>query len=553
MKLRPDRDRIDYMNILAIDLGSYSVKISEFHLERKALVLDNHAEYVLSESADDSATENDDEKKDANTALNLEMAHEQHQIIKDYIAKNNFDGKIVFQYPQHLTTSRYLSLPVAHRKKAEQMLPFLLEENLPFPINRAHFTSELFIKNKATFAIVNITHMDQFEAWYESMDQKNITPHLLTSELSLMQSLVEQNRIDGPACILDLGHKTSKAYFIYNRNIVSNHVSHIAGHTINEVISQTYKISYEESVIYKHQNCFFLTDTQYEEVEHDQLEFAKMMKQAVEPLILEMKRWMLGYRVQYINPILKVYITGGTTQISNITNFLAAELGLKVEKLKIFNDSDIHQVEIKDKSVSSYFLCQIIGLSTFAKTQAANFLRGQYAKNSAGSFPLYSTAFIFSRVAMVALVLSVALIIERFYLSSTHNTLTEALYVMLKGESLGMPPKEQRNFKREPTQTLNYLIKQNSSAMKAITAIKNSQRFLALADLAFVGQQIGNNPGVVLESYKNNNGATSLKFSSTALADLNKIENSFSAMDLEDFNDSLDKEAKTLNLEYTKE
>ena len=60
--------------------------------------------------------------------------------------------------------------------------------------------------------------------------------------------------------ILDLGHSTTKAYFIHQQQIVSTHISYVAGSVIDQVIAETYQISLPEAIIYKHQNSFLLTE-----------------------------------------------------------------------------------------------------------------------------------------------------------------------------------------------------------------------------------------------------------------------------------------------------
>ena len=121
-------------------------------------------------------------------------------------------------------------------------------------------------------------------------------------------------------CVIDIGHNTSKAYFINRSQVVSNHVSRTAGQVIDEVIAQTYQISRDEAIVYKHENCFFLTEEQYEGVEEDQKEFARLMKQALTPLINDIKRWELGFRVKNGLAVKTIYLTGGTSQINNICN-----------------------------------------------------------------------------------------------------------------------------------------------------------------------------------------------------------------------------------------
>ena len=151
---------------------------------------------------------------------------------------------------------------------------------------------------------------------------------MLTSEISTMQSYIDHIRMNDTCCILDLGHKTTKAYFVQDRQIVSNHTSFVAGSAINEVIAKTYQISAEDAIIYKHENAFLLTDEQLDEVSNEQREFALLMKQVFSPLILDIKRWEIGHRVKFGTSIYKIYILGGTSQINSLENFCHIQTNL---------------------------------------------------------------------------------------------------------------------------------------------------------------------------------------------------------------------------------
>ena len=88
---------------------------------------------------------------------------------------------------------------------------------------------------------------------------------------------------------------------------------------------------------FKHQNSFFLTENQFDDVDEDQQEFAKLMKIIFCLLSWILKKWLFGYRVSRGSNIEKIIITGGTSRITNIDNFLSQNLNFPVEVLK-FHD-----------------------------------------------------------------------------------------------------------------------------------------------------------------------------------------------------------------------
>ncbi|MCR9206209.1 MAG: hypothetical protein NXH75_16625, partial [Halobacteriovoraceae bacterium] len=276
------------MKYLAIDLGSYSVKTMLIKLERKQLELLDVGEFVLEELKSELDPEG--------TTRSL------HRTLVENIIPKDFEGKTIFQLPNHLITSRHLNLPVTQRKKVDMMIPFQMDENLPFSTMNAQFFTQQLRKGDSTSCLVNVTKRQELSEFFHQYEMHGCLPTVLSSELSVIHAQALNKSIHGPIAILDIGHSSSKCYLIYENEVISHHFSSCAGASIDEVISQTYQIPLKEAVIYKHQNCFLLTDGQYEGVTTEQKEFALLMKKTITPLVLELKRWLLGFRVKYGMP-----------------------------------------------------------------------------------------------------------------------------------------------------------------------------------------------------------------------------------------------------------
>ena len=93
---------------------------------------------------------------------------------------------------------------------------------------------------------------------------------MLTSEMSALQCLMSKSNLEeNNFCLIDLGHATTKVYFFHQKRIISNHISTIGGQVVDENISNTYDIPMGEVSIFKHQNSFFLTENQFDDVDED--------------------------------------------------------------------------------------------------------------------------------------------------------------------------------------------------------------------------------------------------------------------------------------------
>lgn len=498
------------MNILAIDLGTYAVKYAFCVLEKKQIIVQSQGLVVI-----------DEIRKDLPEDLSLEEI--QLDIVKNFV--NEFpDAKIITHIPVDMMTTRYLSLPVNNKKKAELMIPFQLDENLPFPVSEAHYSSYVQKVDDHSEAQVSIAPIAHFEELYLKLEKNNIMPHLMASELAYIQSYAEQSPNSGSYAIIDIGHQFTKGYFIHNKNVISNHLSYIAGSVIDDVISETYEIPLDQAVTYKHQNCFLLTDAQYETVNKDQKEFALLMKQIFTPLIQDLKRWELGFRVKYGRPVDKIYITGGTSNINNISNFLSIELGIKVEHLPEPHDFILDEDILAESgnSLSSIFT---MTASQRAKNPPANMLSGNFSGSTTASLPIHSTSFIISRALILLVVFSLFMGAEKiFFLNSEEKKLNAKVTKLLKNTALGLSSKDRRDYKRSPAKLLKKIKNKNAQVIKEIETIKKALKVNALKSLSDLHSYLSKNENIHLTLFESANGQIKTEFRSKSADDLQVLE-----------------------------
>ncbi|MGZ3808297.1 MAG: pilus assembly protein PilM, partial [Bacteriovorax sp.] len=471
------------MNILAIDVGSYSIKFVEVRPERKNLILVEKHEIIL----DEARAHYPDAKN---------LSELQKEVVASFIQKKSSEQKIIFQLPNELLTTRYLEIPGTSKRKTEQIIPFQLDENLPYSLNNAHYSSRLE-KHAGGFSVLsNITQLNVFKEFFGFFESKDANPSVLTSEISTMQAYVDHIRMNDTCCILDLGHKTTKAYFVQGRQIVSNQTSFVAGSAINEVVSKTYQISLEDAVIYKHENAFLLTDEQLDDVSSDQREFALLMKQVFNPLILDLKRWEIGHRVKFGTSIDKIYVFGGTSQINGLENFLHFHTGLNVEflppLLDLKNDYAVHE--------KTFYLVKMMAISQKEPSNIINFLTGKFQTASSAFISLHSAVFLWVRTTFIALLLILGLSTERFFfLAKQEKALNSKIIGLLKTPSLDISVKDRKLYANKPESVLKALKKKNKVVKDEVSSILSSNAINALRPLAILSKTMNSNPKVSLE------------------------------------------------------
>jgi general secretion pathway protein L len=497
------------VNLLAIDAGSYSIKFMLFEVDRKGpRLLEIH----------------EVNRYEATKQMGASAPHQQlAEIIKSYIGEQ-FEGKMILQLPNNLTTSRFMTLPVTNRKKVEMMIPFQLDENLPFTSQKAHYFSTLEKHTTETKAIINITKTDDFEQIYGALKKSHVLPQVLTSELAIVQSYIKDKGVTGPMAVLDLGHNTTKCYIIFNELIYSNHLSHTAGAIIDDVIARTYNISHEEAVVYKHQNCFLLTEGQYDEVDEDQKEFALIMKQTLWPLVLEIRRWLLGFRVKYGESVDAVFMTGGSSQIKNLDNFLSQALEVRVQSLGI--PDSIHDPEnLLENKHASFNMASLMGHSQVAKIRPGNFLCGPYSESGSSDIPLYSTGFIFTRSLAASLVIIFILVLENIFFIQPRIKKAESTFKKIsKSQDLGISPSLKKGFKKRYKKVLKGIKKKEKSLNQEVKVIMAANELNVLDPLAELSSLINKNSKLELLSFQTDGILTSAKFKAQTDKDLKLLQ-----------------------------
>lgn len=509
------------MHVLAIDVGSYSVKyISSFVDKRKV----NHVEMSEIIVRDYMSDHTELSTLDAHVAI--------VQDIIDTTARA--DTRIIFQADNEMLTTRFLTLPVKSKKKAELMLPFQLEEDIPFALSEIHYAYRMEPAKTQHFALVDLLRESTFETYYNAYKEKNALPNILTSEASTVENYFNQNAIAGPFCVMDIGHKTTKAYFFYNSRLIISHTSYLGGADINEMIAQTYKIDPDEAIFYKHQNAFLLTSTQFEEVDQAQKDFATAMDKTLAPLIADFSRWKIGLKVNYGLSLQHIYITGGTSNIKNIANYLTEKLDIKVVLLETFDKVDGEKIDLNPKNKSKYALANMMTIGMKRKNRFINFLTGKFAQASAAEIPLHSFAFLGIRVAAVAAVLLVSLLAERFFIERDVKFVNLKLNTVMKSDVLGISGRLRRSIAQNPKPVLDSLNKRQRGIRQEISTMQSAIEIKALSPLVIISQLAASTQATLIEFSSSDFGEIKAVFTAEAAGDLNNLKAQFERSTLKD-------------------
>ncbi|MBL7666175.1 MAG: pilus assembly protein PilM [Bacteriovoracaceae bacterium] len=527
------------MNILAIDIGSYSVKFVEAFVEKKKTTILSSSEIVL------------DQYRQKNTTV-VEQQELQFEIIKEYLAKISANVRIVFQVPFELVTNRFLVIPVKNKRKAEQMIPFQLEEDIPYPLSESHYASYLIPMNKSTDAFISIINKKAFDELHQRLNKQQLLPSILTYEATAFAAYVEKNNLTGPLCFMDMGHSLTKAYFFNEGKLVFINSSYVGGKDINEFIVKNYGISLEEVIAYKHRNCFLLTENQYSDVNESQKEFALLMHQVFSTLINDFKKWDIGFRIAYGARLNNVFITGGTSQIKGVTHYLTMYLDTRVQKFNPYSEVD-NLAEASPESMAKYSVANLMARAARGKTKLINFLTGNYSHVTTDEFPIHSLSFIGSRMLYLSMVLLAFLGIEMFMLQSKITDLDKRIQNnYLKNPVLEFSPKDRRSFNVEPEKIFTKLKRKQKFIEQEIKTIQSAAKINSIAPLIKLSNIVGSTNEAALVSFDSDEtGYVKGTFTAEEIEPLKALDSILKGHNFSGLNTNLNELKKQFTFEFS--
>jgi general secretion pathway protein L len=524
------------MHVLAIDIGSYSIKYLSSFVDRRKISHADMSEIVV---RDYMADHPDISREEAVSGI--------IQQILDSVARP--ETRVIYPADPQMMTTRFLTLPVKSKKKADQMLPFQLEEDIPYALSEIHYAYRMEGQKTQHSAIIELARNSLFEPFYNNLRDKNILPNILTTEGSVVENFFNLNPMPGPICVIDIGHKTSKAFFFFNSRLLMTNMSYVGGHHVNEMIAETYKIEIEEAIIYKHQNAFLLTSNQYGDVEPAQRDFASAMDKVFSPLVSDFLRWKVGFKVNYGLSLQHVFICGGSSNIKNIANYLTEKWDVKVTLLESFDKVEAEKVDLNPKNKSKYALANMMAIGFRRKNRFINLLIGKFAQASTSEIPLHSLSFIGLRVAAATLILVISLMTERYFISRDIKKVNQQMSSVLANKELLLPGRVRRQAIENPKLVEGALLKKQRDVKQEISTLQSAVEMKALSPLVTVSQIAASAEGTTLIDFKSAaNGDITAVFSGENIDELNALKTLFERSSLTDVQGTIDQSKLQLTI-----
>jgi general secretion pathway protein L len=374
------------MKSIGIDIGASSIKVVEVTANNKGSIkLTQFIEHPLN----------------SNPAFDPEI-----QIIE--FLKNLSQGydpadtRFILGLPQSRVSVRHKTFPFADRIKINKSLPFELEEELPFSADNAIFDAKI-IKTHGSSAevLACATPKSKVADWINRFGDVGFEISVLSAEGIALANCYEpwfEAPPAGPSediqvegmprperflhLLISIGHTNTLLHAIEGRRLVAVRSIAWGGKQVAEAIAKRYEIPYVEALKEMQSKAFILPNR--EGASYDQLIFSDTISMQFRDLCRDIKISMLELKSELGASIDSAEISGGASQVMDLSAHLTQALEIPVNKavfLDAFQTANFEKNPHVESVIGVALGLAIEGLKK-PRNPALQFLRGEFAKEN---------------------------------------------------------------------------------------------------------------------------------------------------------------------------
>jgi general secretion pathway protein L len=461
------------MKVITIDWGSYSAKIIHSQVDKKKISHDFIDEVIFEHRTFDGSLP--------------KWEAQLHQIQNYLITNINPDSKVILSTPSELLSFRFKNLPVNQSKKALAMLPFQIEDDIPFNLNDTYLTATLLKQKKSFDALCYFAKKDKWQKCLDLIIDKSLPIHSWIHPIDPIATFAHElpflNDISS-TCLLDIGHETTKAYFFQGKKFHSYQISHFGGSRIDEMMSSIYQISYDQLKKFKHESSFIVPKELFSatKLSDDQKFFAENMDTLFYSFIQEFKRWEMSFRVETKDKVSQIYLTGGTALIKNLDQYLSYYWERPVQLLQNSSDS-FDRFKNQSKKNTQFIPSDLLTLAHKQLSKMSNHLGKVILSKAQDPLPLYSIGFVAIRTSLLSLLCLTLGIIYFTLLTNKESSLDKQLKAVTQNVQLEFSAVEKSQIYDNPKIVIKKIENKIKSAKNDLRRINQLNQVNALFPL----------------------------------------------------------------------
>lgn len=357
--------------ILGLDIGTYSIKAVIIWNDYK--IVNDYKNYLVHQLIEKKI-----EYKDG-----ISLKEAQSRAIEALIKENNLEFDVVYAAIDAKNVSiRKVDFQNIRKRDILGFLENELESSSPFAIEEAILDYQIidFSKNRSSVLAV-LAKKDVIRDMLEIIEKGNLRVKVL--DIDNLTYLNVLNFLDKDPLLLDqytdltdedastnkgqllinIGHSKTTLTFLADKKVLYTRIISIAGDYFNQILKQKFNITYEEAEILKH----YVSSIEINLAEPSSSKnniISKILAEIAAELGVEILRTIQAFQVKENIKINSVYISGGSSNIKGLKEYIHLALKIPVSNILIKKDSFMFQ----DKEHTDY--SSVESFATFSQAMA---------------------------------------------------------------------------------------------------------------------------------------------------------------------------------------
>jgi len=304
----------------AVDLGSWSLKVVTLNRTLVGTGVAGVEERPMASRGDGKGRE-----------------REAWKLLREVFGEKKLAGEAVtVGYPGERVLNRRLEVPFTDRSKVDQILPFELEQHVPYPADEIVGDYVMRKAGKGSSGadlFVSVVPRPDMDELMGELESAKLDPRVIGHPVMAMSKLEGLLRTGGsvePMLLVDMGHSKTLAVLVLNGAILGVRSILRGGMALTRRVSKGLSVDMDEAERIKHAAHLFPAG-QGEEGEGRTHEVAAWLREELLPVVRDLKVLLRSVAPDADIP---VHIFGGGARLQGITEFLTAELDRRVEILE---------------------------------------------------------------------------------------------------------------------------------------------------------------------------------------------------------------------------
>ena len=308
--------------VIGLDIGSYSIKAVE--------IINTFNSYEITNFYENVIPHLEGVPLDAIVPNCMEQLFTENNLQAD---------RIVTAMPGQFISSRILPFNFSDPRKIEQAAYAVVEEAVPFNMDDMILDHQILgAQGAKTLTLAVMTRKAFLKNFLDLLQRISIDPKLVDVDSLAFYNLSSYMNVESNECfaMVDVGHEKTSLCIVRDGVLKMFRSINLGGRYVTEFLARDLEVSFHEAQRVKHEHSRVLCSAyQGEELEGQDRLVAERMTLACNAIIKELGRTLYSFKNWEKTPLTKLFLSGGTSRITNFHTFLEDQLELECIPIRL--------------------------------------------------------------------------------------------------------------------------------------------------------------------------------------------------------------------------